>query len=72
MRLENYSGRLSILASQDGHIWQTISTDIDISGFHHNNVGGFLALRTGLCGTGSDKARFHNFRHKVLSGNSGL
>ena len=48
VRLHNRANTLAIGISHDGNSWQTVAEGIDVSQFHHNNHGGFYALRPAL------------------------
>lgn len=52
LRLLNRANRVTLSASKDGKSWKELATDIDVSGLHHNNYGGFYALRPALLSTG--------------------
>jgi len=39
---------------------------LDISGFNHNALGGFMAVRIGLCSIGEGAVTFRNFVYKAL------
>lgn len=64
VRLVNQSDRLSVAVSRDGQEWETLATDIDVSGFHHNRLGGFYALRPALVAAGRGKTTFRSFTYK--------
>ena len=63
IRLENKGGSLNILISKDGDKWEVLSHNIDISEFHHNKYGGFIALRPALYSGGGGKVRFQYFNY---------
>lgn len=63
IRLLNHATTLDILVSRDGTDWQTLAQGINISEFHHNRLGDFLALRPVLCSMGSGEAQFRNFQY---------
>ena len=44
--------------------WVVLSSDIDVSGMHHNNLAGFFALRIGLVSTAPFPNAFHKFRYE--------
>lgn len=66
IRLKNRGDSLDILASTDGTDWQQLAAGIDISQFHHNKLGGFLALRPALYAGGSGKSQFRRFRYEAV------
>ena len=63
IRLDFRKGMLDISVSTDGNGWNLLCSDIDISEFHHNRYGGFLALRPALCSVGDGQAEFHHFTY---------
>ncbi len=52
--------------STNGTKWNKIEYSLDISGFHHNAFGGFLAVRTGLCSMGEGTVTFKNFKYNPI------
>jgi xylan 1,4-beta-xylosidase len=46
-----------------GKSWQRMPESAEISGMHHNVLGGFLDVRPALFACGSGKATFRNFRY---------
>ena len=63
VRLHNRANTLAIGISHDGNSWQTVAEGIDVSQFHHNNHGGFYALRPALSVSGKGKSVFHDFKY---------
>lgn len=61
VRLENRCNRLDILARSGNGEWQTLCSGLDVSDYHHNKYGGFIALRPALYVSGSAKADFTHF-----------
>lgn len=64
VRLLNRANRLAISASRDGKTWELLAEGIDVSSFHHNRHGGFLALRPALLAAGKGKTTFARFSYK--------
>ena len=60
LRLLNRANRVTLSASKDGKSWEELATDIDVSGLHHNNYGGFYALRPALLSAGKGRTTFRN------------
>ena len=50
--------------SKDGKEWTTLVENMDVSQLHHNNYGGFYALRIGLLSSGKGSAGFRQFRYR--------
>lgn len=46
--------------------WERVERIWEISGFHHNMLGGFLSVRPALYACGTGRATFRNFRYRVL------
>ena len=63
-RLHNCGNRLSVEVSKDGEEWAVLAGDMDVSFLHHNNYGGFYALRVGLFSAGKGSAGFSRFRYR--------
>ena len=49
-----------------GQTWQRFDRGMEVSGYHHNVRGGFLALRPGLYAAGPGECRFRDFRYRAL------
>jgi len=52
--------------SVDSENWIKIENSLEVSGFHHNVLGGFMSMRIGLCSIGDGKVTFRNFRYKTI------
>ena len=63
-RLHNCGNRLSVEVSKDGEEWTVLASDMDVSSLHHNNYGGFYALRVGLFSAGKGSSGFSRFRYR--------
>jgi beta-xylosidase len=67
IRITNRRHIVTIHTSGDGGVtWQRFDRGMEVSGYHHNVRGGFLALRPGLYAAGSGVARFRNFAYAAL------
>lgn len=64
LRLLNRANRVTLSASKDGKSWEELATGIDVSGLHHNNYGGFYALRPALLSAGKGRTTFRNFTYR--------
>ena len=64
IRLLNRANQMSIFASADGKEWTALMECIDVSGMHHNNYKGFLALRPALFAAGKGKTTVHKFSYR--------
>ncbi len=67
MRITNRRHIVSIHTSGDGgNSWQRFDRGMEVSGYHHNVRGGFLALKPGLYAAGSGTAKFRDFCYSRL------
>lgn len=64
VRLRNRGNRVQMAVGGDGTDWIVLAEDVDVSALHHNNYGGFGALRVGLLSAGRGEAVFRNFRYR--------
>lgn len=55
-----------VIYSTDGKNWNKIESSLEVSGFNHYALGGFLGLRIGLCSIGEGTVRFRNFKYKSI------
>lgn len=67
IRITNRRHIVSIHTSGDaGLTWRRFDRGMEVSGYHHNVRGGFLALRPGLYAAGAGVATFRNFAYQAL------
>ena len=67
LRLTNRRHIVSFHTSGDGGLtWQPFDRGMEVSGYHHNVRGGFLALRPGLYAAGPGAATFRDFTYLAL------
>lgn len=66
LRVVNRENRVAFLASETGADWQTLVEDLDVSGYEHNILKGFLCLRPALAASGQGEARFSEFTYQPL------
>jgi xylan 1,4-beta-xylosidase len=52
--------------SPDGKTWTKYGVQMEVSGYHHNVAGDFLALRPALYVAGNGEARFRNFKFNAI------
>lgn len=52
--------------SPDGKAWTKYGVQMEVSGYHHNVAGDFLALRPALYVAGNGEARFRNFKFTAI------
>lgn len=53
--------------SSDALHWTKAETSFEVSGMHHNVLGGFLSLRIGLCSFGEGSISFKNFKYQPVN-----
>ncbi len=58
--------------STDGLNWLKIENSVEVTGYNHNVLGGFLSLRLGLCAVGEGTVTFKNFVFERLTNFDGL
>jgi len=64
LKILNQGNSCTFMASKDGITWDTLAGQVDVSEMHHNNYGGFYALRIGLLSAGKGEATFKQFRYR--------
>lgn len=67
LRIQNTKNIVDMFYSIDGTHWEKIENSVDVSGLHHNVLGGFLSLRIGLCSIGNGSVTFKNFNYTPIS-----
>lgn len=66
LRLKNINNTVDMYYSNDGIQWKKIENSLEVSGLHHNVLGGFLSLRLGLCSLGEGSVTFRNFIYNPI------
>ena len=66
LKVVNRRNRVDFLTSEDGRGWQPLAAGVDVSGFNHNALGGYQAVRPALAASGAGEARFTDFRYRAL------
>jgi beta-xylosidase len=64
IRIRNERNKASLWERMDDGDWVAVSTDVDVSSFHHNNYNGFFALRPAYLLR--DGAELKSFEYKPL------
>ena len=64
MKTENQDVRFEY--SNDGKTWSSYPYAYQVSGYNHNNLGGFLSLKVGVYVKGSGNVIIDDFEYKVL------
>lgn len=66
LRVTNNRHIVTIHSSQDGKQWTKYPVQMEVSGYHHNVAGKFLALKPAIYAAGTGAVRFRNFRYRAL------
>lgn len=66
LRLLNRNNTVDMYYSRDGKEWMKIENSLEVSGFHHNVLGGFLGMRIALCSIGDGTVAFRNFMYMPM------
>lgn len=71
LRIVNDEHIVSFYYSSDGAEWFRYDKTVEVSGMHHNTLGGFQSLRIGLDVAGAGKAIFRNFSYEAEAWTAG-
>ncbi len=63
LKLRNDAHDLELFIRERGQSFRKLPRSFEVSGFHHNVLGGFSSLRIALCAYGEGEAIFRNFRY---------
>ncbi|GHH58902.1 family 43 glycosylhydrolase [[Pseudomonas] boreopolis] len=66
LRITNDRHIVTIHSSPDGKRWTKYPVQMEVSGYHHNVAGKFLALKPALYAAGNGKVHFRHFRYRAL------
>jgi beta-xylosidase len=66
IRMKNDRHIVTFHTSADGRTWTKFDRQMEVSGYHHNVRGGFMALRPAVFAAGRGEARFRNFIYRAL------
>lgn len=66
LRLTNDRHIVTLHHSRDGKTWQKYGVQMEVSGYHHNVAGGFLALKPAIYAAGSGRVHVRDFRYRAL------
>ncbi|MDV2450604.1 family 43 glycosylhydrolase [Xanthomonas hortorum] len=66
LRVTNNRHIVTIHSSTDGTTWTKYPVQMEVSGYHHNVAGKFLALKPALYASGQGQVEFRNFRYRAL------
>ena len=65
LKIINRANRVEWLARAGDGDWQTLVADVDVSGYIHNTLRGFQALRPALAASGTGSAQFSDFVYRA-------
>lgn len=68
LKIVNTRNICDILVSKNAAIWDTIYSNLDVSGMHHNKYKKFFALRPALMAAGKGVVKFNDFVYKPQMG----
>jgi len=66
LRVVNRANIVTFYYSRDGGAWVKHPWQMEVSGFHHNVLGGFLSLKFGVYCAGAGDVRLHDFIYMAL------
>lgn len=66
LRVTHNRHTLTVHSSRDGNTWQKYPVQMEVSGYHHNVAGKFLALKPAIYAAGNGKVHFRQFRYRAL------
>lgn len=66
IRMKNDRHIVTFHTSPDGRTWTKFDRQMEVSGYHHNVRGGFMALRPALFAAGRGEARFRRLIYRAL------
>ena len=66
LRVTNDRHIVTIHTSKDGQSWEKYKVQMEVSGYHHNVAGKFLALKPAIYASGNGRVHFRNFRYRAL------
>jgi beta-xylosidase len=65
-RIRLFEFDLTLQWSVDGTTWRTFPQSQEVSGYHHNMLGGFSSLKVGIYGLGDGRLRIDDFTYRSL------
>jgi xylan 1,4-beta-xylosidase len=66
LRVVNHANIVTFYYSRDGGAWVKHSWQMEVSGFHHNVLGGFLSLKFGVYCAGAGTVKLRHFVYRAL------
>jgi xylan 1,4-beta-xylosidase len=65
-RIRLFEFDLKLEWSDDGALWHTFPRSQEVSGYHHNVLGGFSSLKVGIYGLGDGRLQVDDFTYRAL------
>jgi len=66
LKIRNIENTVDLYYSSNGVDWKKIESSVEVSGFNHNALSGFISLRIGLCSMGEGSVQFKNFVYRPI------
>ncbi len=66
LRVRNDRHIVTFHSSRDGKTWTKYPVQMEVSGYHHNVAGTFVALKPALYAAANGKVHFRRFRYHAL------
>lgn len=66
LRIKKIENTVDMYYSLDGQKWIKIENSLEVSGFNHNVLSGFLSLRLGLTAVGNGSVTYKNFVYSPM------
>lgn len=63
-RIRNDRHEVSLYYSYNGHEWTRVDRRLEVSGYHHNTLGGSVGLRCAIYAAGSGNVTLRNFVYR--------
>ncbi|RXR06326.1 family 43 glycosylhydrolase [Pseudoxanthomonas composti] len=67
LRVRNDHHIVTLHTSTDGKAWRKYPVQMEVSGYHHNVAGQFLALKPAIYAAGQGTVRFDRFSYRALA-----
>lgn len=64
VKILNQGDLCTFSVSKDNEAWEVLAANVDVSELHHNNFGGFYALRPSLVSAGGRYTTFRDFNYR--------
>jgi xylan 1,4-beta-xylosidase len=65
LRVTNHANIVTFYYQRNGEAWIKHPWQMEVSGYHHNVLGGFLSLKFGVYCTGTGEAKLRDFVYRA-------